>query len=349
MPPAMVTDPANASPITAVEYEPAQVAFEQIFDDSNPASSKWAVGTLTYTTGGLIVLFTLLLCGDFAYAMRERSVGPVVQLMLKRLNASDTLMAFLFSTLPTALSLIISPIVSYRSDHFRSRWGRRIPFLLAPTPIAAGAMIGIAYTEDIGSWLQHFLHLGSASQRSCSLASFGVMWTLFEVAAVVAGAVLGGLINDVVPRRVLGRFFGMFRQVSLGAGIIFNYWIFKQAETHYKAIFIGIGLLFFFGFAIMCLTVREGEYPPAERASAGDGSRLWNATRTYFRQCFKLSYYRWMFAGLMFAAATFMPVNLFSLLYAKKINMSDRDVWSSGGVLLCLFVSIRIAARLVGG
>lgn len=38
--------------------------------------------------------------GDFAYSMRERSVGPIVQLMLKRLQASGALIATLFSTLP---------------------------------------------------------------------------------------------------------------------------------------------------------------------------------------------------------------------------------------------------------
>jgi hypothetical protein len=41
---------------------------------------------------------------------------------------------------------------------------------------------------------------------------------------VIANAVFGGLINDVVPPALIGRFFGLFRAVSLLAGIIFNFW-----------------------------------------------------------------------------------------------------------------------------
>ena len=50
----------------------------------------WTVGTLTYTAGGLALLFFWLLLGDFALNLRDRSVGPVVQLFLKREGASDT-------------------------------------------------------------------------------------------------------------------------------------------------------------------------------------------------------------------------------------------------------------------
>jgi hypothetical protein len=51
----------------------------------------------------------------------------------------------------------------------------------------------------------------------------GLSWTVFEFATIAANAVFGGLINDVVPREVIGRFFGMFRAVSLIAGMFFNY------------------------------------------------------------------------------------------------------------------------------
>ncbi len=55
-----------------------------------PADQKtWSVGTLTYTTAGLALLFTWLLFGDFAYMLRERSAVPVTQLMLKKHQASD--------------------------------------------------------------------------------------------------------------------------------------------------------------------------------------------------------------------------------------------------------------------
>jgi MFS family permease len=287
---------------------------------SIPQPRAWRVGTLTYTARGLAALFFLLLFGDFAYSMRDRAIWPIVQIMLHRLHASDTVMAFMISALPTTLTMVISPIVSYRSDRFRSRWGRRIPFLLIPTPICAAAMIGISYTDEMGAGLRHLLGLRAASADNCALVCFGMFWTAFEVAAVIAGSVLGGLVNDVVPRELLGRFYGLFRQVSLGAGIIFNYWIIAQAEAHFRAILIGIGITFFLGFTIMCLTVREGTYPPPDDTSDRPG--FWVAALRYFRECFGLPYYQRVFLGMALAAAAFTPVNLFALIYAMQLKVS---------------------------
>jgi MFS family permease len=319
LPAEATAEPGPGEPITGAEYPPALPDAREAF--ASP-KGRWTHGTLSYTAWGLAGLFFLLLCGDFAYAVRERSVGPVVQLMLRRLHASDTTMAFYFSTVPTALTLVISPIVSFKSDRYRSRWGRRIPFLLIPTPIAAVSIFGIGYVNELGIFVQHLLGMPPSRAGECALGCFAVLWTAFEVATVTAVAVFNGLVNDVVPRQMLGRFFGLFRQVSLGAGIIFNYWVLGQAEVHYRAVFIGISVVFFVGFTVMCLGVREGEYPPPP-AVAGDGQNvLWNATRQYFQECFGLAYYRWMFVGMTLAYVTFTPVNLFSLLYAKQINVS---------------------------
>jgi Na+/melibiose symporter-like transporter len=46
------------------------------------------------------------------------------------------------STFPGAVALVLGPIISYKSDRHRGKWGRRIPFLMATTPIAAFGMIG---------------------------------------------------------------------------------------------------------------------------------------------------------------------------------------------------------------
>ena len=71
--------------------------------DEKPAAGgrRWHVGTLTYTAGGLAVLFGWLLWGDFAWQLRERSVAPVVQIMLRKFEASDFMTGlFLLSRQP---------------------------------------------------------------------------------------------------------------------------------------------------------------------------------------------------------------------------------------------------------
>ena len=46
--------------------------------DAAPAPQRklWRVGTLTYAFGGLVILFSWLLWGDFAWSMRDRAVAP---------------------------------------------------------------------------------------------------------------------------------------------------------------------------------------------------------------------------------------------------------------------------------
>jgi hypothetical protein len=181
---------------------------------------RWRVGTLTYGTAGLIVLFCWLLWGDFAWNMKERAVQPMSQLLFKQFKASDLVLGLMVTSLPAALGMLIGPIVSVRSDNHRGRWGRRIPYLLIPTPIAAVAMIGMGYTVEIADLLRGVLGADAPDPIACRLIVFAGLWTFFEIFTVIANSVFVGLINDVVPQAVIGRFFALFRIVGLGAGIV---------------------------------------------------------------------------------------------------------------------------------
>lgn len=316
----------------------------------DPISSRrkiYTVGTLIYTGSALVILFLWLLWGDFALSMRDRSVGPLVEKFLLKHGASNTLKQVLTAFLPTAIALILSPIVSYRSDRLRSKWGRRIPFLIIPTPIAGAAMIGIAFSSQIGTWLYttmgNLVPPGETLEQAANahiIGVFTVFWTIFEVAIIISGSVFYGLINDVVPRPVLGRFHGLFRAVSLYDGILFNALLFQYAEQHFTLMFALIGLLFGGGFTLMCLKVREGNYPappmePADLVRAQRAGflgwlvafvrRFFRAAATYLRECYSHPYYLTMFAMFVLAGLTFSPINSFSYRYAVQLKMSDGD------------------------
>lgn len=280
----------------------------------------WKVGTLTYSMGGLCVLFFWLLWGDFAWSLKERSVPGVAQLLFQKHGATDALIGLLLVSLPAALAMIIGPIISYRSDRFRSRWGRRIPFLIIPAPIAVAAMIGMAYSPQIAFYIESVLRIHYFGLSVSTLILLGIFWTLFEFASIIANSVFGGLINDVVPQEVMGRFFGLFRALSLTAGIVFNYSVFGHAETHYQWIFIGVAAIYGFGFTAMCLKVKEGDYPQLDKSEANIG--FLSATWVYFRECFGSSYYLLFFGAMALAGISVGPVNAFSLLYAKSMGMS---------------------------
>ena len=289
-----------------------------------PSRRLWRAGTLVYTTPGLVVLFAWLLWGDFAWNMKERTIVPVGQLMLKQFGATDFIVGLLVGSLPAAIGLIVGPIISVRSDRHRGRWGRRIPYMLIPAPIVALSMAGLAFTAPVAEWLHGVLGTGSPGVVGCRLIVFSFFWSSFEIFQTIAQAVFGGLINDVVPQEVIGRFYGLFRAVGLIAGIVFNFWLIDFAETHYREIFLGVGLLFGIGFSVMCLRVKEGEYPPPPPREPGDGSfavRFVAPMKAYLRECYANPFYLWVFLAMMLGAVMALPVNTFSVFYAKSVGL----------------------------
>jgi MFS family permease len=279
---------------------------------------KWQVGSLTYTNGPLAVLFSWLLWGDFAWNMRDRAIPPIMQLLFKNFGASDMFTGVLLSSLPAALSLFIAPVIGYNSDRWRSRWGRRIPFLIFPIPLIVLALGGLVFSPWLGNLASHVAQLQSLGAGLLSLAFLAFFWTLFEAGCVTTNGVYGGLVNDVVPQKIVGRFFGLCRVLGLIAGIIFNYWLMGRAGTDYPWIFLIVGVLYGIGFVAMCLKVREGNYPPPPEAPRGS---RWATVQTYFQETFTRPYYLWTFAASILAGLAFAPINLYSVTYARQAGL----------------------------
>ena len=283
----------------------------------------WQVGTLTYTAGGLALVFCWLLWGDFAWALRDRAVPPVMQLLFKKFDASDLVIGLIFSSLPSALGIVIGPIVSYKSDRLRTRWGRRIPFLIVPVPFLVLSMAGLAFCPQLGARLSHFLGSWSPGLNWSVIITMAICWTMFEVCCIASNSVFGALVNDVVPQEIIGRFYGLFRAISLIAGILLFFNLKNNAETHSSWIFLGVGAVYGIGFLLMCLNVKEGKYPPPP---AAEGPGVFFAVKTYFKDGFGHSYYLWFFAATVLANLAAFPFNLYSVFYAKSIGM-DTNIY----------------------
>ncbi|HSI08215.1 MAG TPA: MFS transporter [Rariglobus sp.] len=287
------------------------------------AKKTWTAGTLTYTSSGLIVLFAWLLMGDFAWSMRDRSIGPTSSWYLNHLGVPNLLFGLLISTFPAFMGLILGPVISVKSDRYRSKWGRRIPFLLVTTPLAGFGMIGLAVTPFIARWVHGFFP--NESEMVVSVICFGLFWAAFEAATVASGAVFGGLINDVVPKQLIGRFYGMFRAVSLIDGMIFNFWLTGKIPEHFTLIMGGVGIFYGAAFTWVCFKVKEGSYPPlppADPARQGWRKGFWDGLKMYYRECFSKPYYLSIFVMLMAAVVAFVPINVFSIPYARSLGLS---------------------------
>ncbi len=305
----------------------------------SPSAVVYSVGTLRYTFLGLCIVFCWLLLGDFAISMRDRSMGDTVQSVLQNYHASNFLMTLMTTSLPTAIGLIFVPIISFSSDRHRGRWGRRIPYLLIPAPIVTLAMFGLAICPRLGQMLSSMTGM---KPNSAGLLFFSIFWVLYEFAVIIAAAVFYGLINDVVPRNLLGRFFGLFRAVSLIAGMIFSHWLLNIVNTHTFGIFVGLGILFGGGVTLMCIMVKEGNYPPPTHDPDDPRTRgLINNIRIYFEECYCHPYYLWVFLAFCFAGLTFSPFNSFSLYYCDDLHMSRQYYGDLRGA--SYFVSLLLA------
>ena len=284
--------------------------------DSQPKT--YQVGTLTYTKSTLRRLFFWLLWGDFCYFMVETVVPSIIPLKFKELGASNLLMGLILATIPKIISSILNPAISFRSDRFRSRWGRRIPFILVTMPLLVLCFFGLAFAVDISEWLRATSPAleRSTSRAGMALIVLSVFLIAFDFFNSFVSAVFWYLFNDVVPEVYIARFMSWFRMVIMLTGMIYNWLVYKHALSHFREIFVGAGLLYLFGFGAMCLMVKEGSYPPPPQNDDGKTGVV-SSIKTYFRDCLSLPHYWYLFlvgmAGSMAGAA-----NMFNVFFQTK-------------------------------
>ena len=287
---------------------------------SRSQTKLWSVGTLTYTSAGIAALFFWLLWGDFAWSMKDRAVGSVATLMVKSFGVSDFTYGLLILSFPNFTNAILGPLVSFRSDRHRGRFGRRIPFLAFTVPFIVAGMIGLAFTPWLGRELHGLIGADAISPNMACLLVFGFFWIMFDFGNTLASSIFTALVNDVVPVAFLGRFFGLFRAISLAAGVLFNFFFLGHAEAYSMWIFLGLAALYGTGFTMLLCKVKEGEYPPAEPAPRGAGS-IPAIFRTYLKECFALPYYRWALLAVPVANMANVPFNAYTIFYAKSLNI----------------------------
>lgn len=304
----------------------------------------WTAGTLTYTTAGLFVLFGWLLWGDFAWSMKERAVNIVATLMARSFGISDFGHGLLIVGFTNFTNIFLQPIISYRSDRYRSRLGRRIPYLLKTTPFVVVGLIGLAMTPMLAGVLQNAIGVDRISYNACGLIVFGVFWAILDFGTTLTNAIFLALANDVIPSALIGRFMGLFRAVSLLCAVGFNYFLVGHAETHSKVIFTSLGILYGVGLLLMCLKVKEGEYPPPEEPT-GKTRGVSGAIKNYFSECFKLPYYRWVIAAFVVCSLSVAPINTFFVFYAQSLGM---EMASLGKVSALVFGIAFITSYTMG-
>ena len=308
-----------------------------------PDTRRWQAGTLRYGAWGLAALVGWLLVGELGIAVRERWAAPIGLVVLRNVGASATATAMLLSTVPALIGLLVVPAIGLRSDRCRSRWGRRRPFLMVSAPLAAAAMLCVAMAPALAAQAHALLGGWSPGLRALDLVFFCLFWSLFDAAAMTTVALFGGLVADVVPYALVGRFYALVRVVGLSVAIGFNMTLFAVSEAWLAEILVAIAVLFGLTIPLMCLMVREGRYPaPPPRDAPGGQLAL---VRIQLIGCCAQRRTLWAFAAFMCAAVTFGPFNTFSQHYALDLGLSRAEL----GELTATGYAVSIGAAFVIG
>ena len=319
-------------------YMAALIASVTTFFTQFTTGGEYRVGTLVYNNRTLMHMFCWILWGDFCFMLVTTMLLYVLPLQLSALGLSPGTMALLITTVPNMLNLFVVPIISYKSDRFRSRWGRRIPFMALTAPFMILFLIAYGYIREISLWVTThagwFGALGIGDETALLLV-IGALIVCFVFFNDFVNCVYWYLFADVVPLETMGRFNALIRMVSLLALFLFNAFIFKYAKTHVTAIYWCVSLLYLGGFGLMCYKLKEGEYPPVVEAP-GKKPTAWRSTLSYFRDCFSHPMYVLFFVfHSVWAISTSLSV--FAVLFYTEtigISMSELgDVYVLSGIV----------------
>jgi MFS family permease len=311
-------------------------------------AKTWKCGSLVYTKRGLIALFGWLLWGDVCFTLMEAVVPSILPLHFKNLGASNMTIGFVLTTLPGIFNLTVTPWLSFKSDRHRSRWGRRIPFMLFTAPFLALSLIFIAFSDSLGAWVHGTFFsggvIGQAQVLIVLLTGFAAMFDLFNM---FVNTVFWYLFRDVVPESHFSQFNAYFKVVGSTTGTLYNFFIFKYAESHMREIYLGAALLYVIGFGAMCLMVKEGEYPPVTDVT--EKSTFLDKIKIYAKECFSMRYYWDIFLWQTFRAMSF-ACGVYSVFMFKSLGLSLDLIGKKGALAavtgpVCLLIIARYVDR----
>lgn len=293
----------------------------------------YRVGTLVYTRTALFSVFFWMLWGDLCVNIMETVIPRLLPFQLEHLGASKAMIGLVSASIPAGVELFINPFVSTYSDRFRSRLGRRRPFILAATPLLAGCLILVGFSGRLGPWLHGVLGGMGFSPQQITIALLGLLMAAFQFFNVVVLATYYYMIADVVPQQVIGTFTSMYKVCGALGGIIFNKFLFGHSDTHELEIYIGCAAIYVVAFALMCWRVKEGDYPPPPKLSEYGGGAA--AVGQWLRESFTIRFYQKLYIiGLFYYFATGSAVfqQFFAVDDLKMTKQAFGDAAAAAGI-----------------
>jgi maltose/moltooligosaccharide transporter len=167
---------------------------------------------------------------------------------------------------------------------------------------------------------------------------------LYDVFNVFVNSVYWYLFRDVVPSAFLGRFMATFRMVGTLANMIWGAFIYGRIETDTPTIYVGAALVYFVGFGLMCLMVKEGQYPPptdVPRQSESWWQRTWAGIRTYARECFSHPMFVLFYCSQALFAVGTASTMYKNLFYIRHLGITTAELGKVIAVMAPIMLAIQ--------
>lgn len=296
-------------------------------------------GSLAYSRRELRVLFLFLFGGDFAFVFFESIFGKYLPLYLGELKASNMLIGLMSGSFAGIVNILFLPNISRWSDGFRSRLGRRIPFLMVAAPLTVFACLLTGFAPEIAGFLKRHL-TPSLSENTLILSVLCVSAALYHFFNMILVNAYNWLLKDVVPEVLMARFLAWFRIVGAFGGLAFLWLVFPHMMEYRKVVFSGVGVFYIAVFSVMCLRVKEGAYPPVEHTET---SSMLRSFVLYFRECVSVPIYRNFFIVSvcvivgMSCASAFITLFMRGTLGLTMQEIGTNLVWVTVAITLMYF------------
>ncbi len=222
-------------------------------------------GTLVYTIPKLAGVFIWVMLGFLVFNICTTLPARMLPIQLADIHASDTAKMIILTTIGGVLNMTVCPYVGFVSDRKRSKWGRRIPYILYSLPFICISLLLFAFTDKIGPWFSNLAApLIASSPAVMTVAAIAIVMFMYQFYYMYVGSVIYYLANDIIPKEFFGQIMAAINiAVNLGNTLFFVL-IYGNAKEWYREIFVVGAIVYGVGTLLMCLFVKEGEYPPNE-------------------------------------------------------------------------------------
>lgn len=289
--------------------------------------SGFQIGGLFYTLPGLVVTILFSCWGLCSFFFVSGMVSTFVPVEMKRYGSMDGVIAIFMTSIPYFLNMFISPVLSFRSDRLRSRWGRRMPYILLSAPFLAVFLILLGAASPLAAW---FMARFEWLPPAFPWLLIGIFSVGYQIFFLIVGTVIYYLFPDVIPQKFIGRFMAIFNLIGSAAGFLFSRWLLPLGEHYLPWLYFGIAVLYLGSIGILALTVREGEYPAVE--DAGETAGFVNSVKIYFRECYSVPFYYPFFITMALSDVSTVCRTNFNFLYARNalgLSYSDFGIVTS--------------------